>query len=117
MYVIVGVCLLPLSFAMRLVCRSFICAVVLYVYVFCGPGSVSGGVCSFMCFCSVCVSVEVVVQAACSPMLFHLDGAFLLGSLQFFVLLFIAFVFCFRSTPMLADVALVQAWVGPQVGA
>ena len=47
------------------------------------------------------------------PMLVHLDGVVLLVSLQFFVLLFIAFVFGFRSIPMLADVALVQAWVGP----
>ena len=50
-------------------------------------------------------------------MLCYLEGLVLLGALQFGMLLVIAFAFRFRSIPLLAGVALMQVWVGPQVGA
>ena len=76
-----------------------------------GVGSVSGGVSSFVFL------VLLTFRMGLYAMLFHLEGPALLDTLQFLILLLIAFTFRFRSIPMLAGVALVQAWVGSQVGA
>ena len=116
-YVIIGFCLLFLSFVVP--CLSIVgFGVCLHVCVPFGLGSVSGGVCSF----SVVLFSWGFRRGCCSScmlfsMLFHVEGLVLLDSLQFEVLLLIAFAFRFRSIPLLAHVALVQAWVGPQVGA
>ena len=103
---------------MRLVCRSLVFAFGLYVYVSFVFGSVSGCVCSFSVFFvqlwfplgswfKLHVLFDAVSSRRCGSV----------GFIRFLVLLLIAFVFRFRSTPLLADVVLVQAWVGPQVDA
>ena len=91
----------------------------LHAYASFGLGSVSGGVCSFgVLVCADGVSVGVVVQAVrsfqccfTSRVWFcwihcNLGYCYWLHSLS-----------VFRSIPLFADVALVQAWVGPHIEA